>query len=141
MKFGGSDKSGWIKRQRREWRGGQGEHRRVMGFVVEAGRLVATHQPMRRDEASTATTFVPPVDAHGCNCISHNNSLLKRYPNLSSFLPSTCCDTCISLPNICKKILSILVASTRQSLQQLFFLLPPVNDDAWQFVLPWIVKS
>lgn len=43
MKFGGSDKSGWIKRQRREWRGGQGEHRRVMGFVVEAGRLVATH--------------------------------------------------------------------------------------------------
>lgn len=135
MKFGGSDKSGWIKRQRREWRGGQGEHRRVMGFVVEAGRLVATHQPMRRDEASTATTFVPPVDAHGCNCISHNNSLLKRYPNLSSFLPSTCCDTCISPPNILRKIVFLSI------LQQLFFLLPPVNDDAWQFVLPWIVKS
>lgn len=39
VKFEGSDETGWIKRQRREWRGGQGEHRRVMGFVVRLAGL------------------------------------------------------------------------------------------------------
>lgn len=82
--FGDLDKSR-IRGQRRKWRGSQGEHRRVMGFVVHLASLWPHTSQMHRDKAepaSTATTFVPPaslLDAHG-NCINDNNSLLKRYP-------------------------------------------------------------
>lgn len=72
-----------ITRQRRKYRTSQGEHRRVMGFVVHLANLWP-HTSRHRDEVEpvlTATTFVashlPVIDT--CNYFTDNNSLLKCY--------------------------------------------------------------